>query len=180
MRPQSTTQLHANIQLDSLVTSWPSSYVLHHAAYNHNHPQNLWTPRMGDLIEGIPHPMDLAGPRPPGVLLFSLWWKPCDCASCSPINISMRSYCIWVSQAIDVAAVTGCSITVRRAPWWHNTMCRIPSSSNPLQRRQRVKAKMVYIQHIFPTLFPYSVFTLLCQKCSLWNSNFVVDLPLNS
>ena len=110
----------------------------------------------------------------------SVWWKPYDCTSCSPINLSMRSYCIWVSQAIDVAAVTGCSITVRRAPWWHNTMCRIPSSSNPLRRRQRVKAKMVYIQHIFPTLFPYSVFTLLCQKCSLWNSNFVVDLPLNS
>ena len=97
-----------------------------------------------------------------------------------PLTFLCALIVFWVSQAIDVAAVTGCSITVRRAPWWHNTMWRIPSSSNPLQRRQRVKAKMVYIQHIFPTLFPYSVFTLLCQKCSLWNSNFVVDLPLNS
>ena len=152
MWPQSTTQLHANIQLDSLVSSWPSSYVLRHAAYNHNHPQKLWTRAWGILSRESP-------------------LDPCWSTSTWGIPVQSMMEAMWLhqliphlpfyglllylsSQAIDVAAVTGCIITVRRAPWWHNTMRRIPSSSRSLRRRQRVKAKMAYIQHIFPPCSP--------------------------
>ena len=97
--PQSATQLHANIQLDSLVTSWPSFYM--------SYITLLIITIYGCGLHGRD---SLA--TPPGVcalqpLMEALCIVPAD----SPISLSMRSYCILVSQAIDNAVVIGGSIT---------------------------------------------------------------------
>jgi hypothetical protein len=43
-----------------------------------------------------------------------------------------------------------------------------------------LKQKLYSVPTAHHPMFPYSVFNLVPQKCSLWNSNFVVHLSLKS
>jgi hypothetical protein len=154
MWTQSTTQLHANIQLDSLVTSWPSSYFLYHAAYNHIHPQKVWTGCMGEpKILSRESPLALAGLRPPGVcgyVLFNLWWKPCVLYQLVPDSPFYLLFEVWVSREIEVAVVTGGSIMVRR----HRGDTTPCAESLPLPTHHGegnvLKQKMAYTTHLPP------------------------------
>lgn len=178
--PQSNTQLHANIQLDSLVTSWPSFYALHSLLKiaSSQHPWKLWTPRMEILLRESPHwplPVHL------GYVLFNPWWKPCVLYQLVP---HFPFYVLLLYLSVSSNRCCRCN-------WWSNHSVEGPVVThhvqNPLlfQVPTHCEEGSMLMQkwltaHLLSPWFPYSVFTLLCQKCSLWNSNFVVDLPLNS
>lgn len=155
--PQSTTQLHANIQLDSLVTSWPSSYVLllNHAALKSQpvtHPslETLDSTPMGDLNEGPSTPrwsmlVQL------GYVLFNLYDG--NHVLYQPVP-HFPFYVLLLYLSVSSNRCCSCN-------WWLNHRAEGPMaihhlqnlcSSNSLRRRQHGNAKMAY--NNFPLVSP--------------------------